>query len=447
SSPTNALLGAVSNAVVTIVENDVEFLFGTPLVSALESAASATVTVWRRGGSSVTNTVQFAVTTNSTATAASDFTSTNGTLTFKPGVTNLSFLVPLLNDTNIEGSETVELALSSPSSGTALASSNTTAVVTLQDNDSQFNFLVVTNSVAENAGTLTLNVRRTGGTVGAAGVSYATSTNGTATSGTDFTAASGTLSFKAGETNKTVVLKVTNDSALEGDEGLSVTLSAPTGEGQLGTNGVAQVTIAEDDLYSFTLTTNAVSVAENGTNVVLSVRRSGATNATTVKYLATGVTAKAGTDFVASTGTLSFADGETNQTVTVTITDDTLIEANETLTFALNTPGTNGVLGAISAATVTITENDAALALSAATYTVLESATNVVLTLTRTGTTNGTVSVNYATTNLTATAGTDYTNTSGTVSFAAGVTNGTITVPVINDSAIETAETFKVVLS
>ena len=447
ASPTNAIFGSVSNSVVTILENDVEFIFGTPLVSVAETAASASVTVWRRGGFSATNTVNYATTTNSTATASSDYTSTSGTLTFNANVTNLTITVPLLNDTNVEGDETITLALSSPSSGTALASSNTTATVTVADNDSVFGWAVVTNTVAENAGTLTLNVSRSGGVGGAATVDYVTSTNGTAGSGTDFTAAGGKLSFKAGETNKAVAVKVTNDSQVEGNETFTVTLSNPTGEGQLSTNAVAQVTIGDDDLYSFTLTTNAVSVAENGTNVTFTVVRSGATNATSVKYATAAGTAKAAADFTAATGTLSFADGETNKTVTVTVLDDTLIEADETFTFALNTPGTNGVLGAVSTATVTITENDAAVALASATYSVLESATNVVLSLVRTGTTNGTVSVDYATTGITATSGADYTNSTGTVSFSAGVTSGTITVPIINDSAIESSETFRVSLS
>jgi hypothetical protein len=319
--------------------------------------------------------------------------------------------------------------------------------VTIKDTDSVFGWAVVTNSVAENAGTLTLTVSRTGGVAGAATVDYLTSTNGTATSGTDFAAGAGKLSFKAGETNKTVAVKVTNDSALEGNEAFTVTLSGATGEGQLSTNAVAQVTITDDDLYSFALGTNAVSVAENATNVTFTVVRGGATNATSVRYATTAGTAKAAADFTAASGTLSFADGETNKTVTVTLLDDSLIEPNETFLFALNTPGTNGVLGAVSSATVTITENDTAIAVTSATYSVLESATNVVLSLVRTGTTNGTVSVDYATAAITATSGTDYTNTTGTVSFGAGVTNGTITVPIINDTDIETSETFRVSLT
>jgi hypothetical protein len=246
SNPTNALLGKFTNAVVTILEDDVEFIFGTPLVSVAESAATATVTVWRRGGFSVTNTVNYATTTNGTATAASDYTSASGTLTFKAGVTNTTFTVALLNDTTIEGDETVTLALSSPSSGTSLAGSNTTATITLLDNDSLFNLSVVTNSVAENAGTVTLTVTRTGGVVGAAAVTYTTA-DGTATNGLDYTAITKPLAFKAGETNKTFSVKVTNDILVETNETFTVTLSAPTGEGQLGTNNVSTVTITDND--------------------------------------------------------------------------------------------------------------------------------------------------------------------------------------------------------
>ncbi len=446
SNPTNAVVGTVSSSTVTILEDDVEFLFGSPLLSVIENVTSATVAVTRRGGTSVTNTVAYATTTNSTATAGSDYTAASGTLTFKPGATSANIVLTLSNDSAVEDDETVELELANPDAGASLASSNTTAVITIRDNDSVFGWEVVTNEVAENAGKLTLNVVRSGGVAGAATVGYASGTNGTATAGTDFKALAGKLSFKAGETNKAVVVTVVNDGQLEGDEAFEVTLSGPTGEGTVGTNGVASVTLLDDDLYSFELATNAVSVAENGTNVTFTVTRSGATNATSVKYATVAGTAKAGADFTAASGTLEFADGETEATVTVTVLDDVLIEKDETFTFALNTPGTNGVLGAVSATVVTVAEDDASVSLASAKYNVLESATNVVLSLVRTGTTNGTVSVDYATADGTALADADYTNTTGTVTFAAGETAATITVPVVNDTEIEASETFTLAL-
>jgi hypothetical protein len=82
--------------------------------------------------------------------------------------------------------------------------------------------------------------------VGTATVVFNTA-NGTATAGTDYTASSVTLTFKPGETNKTVAVKVTNDTAAESDETLTATISSPSGEATLSTNTVTTVTIVDND--------------------------------------------------------------------------------------------------------------------------------------------------------------------------------------------------------
>ena len=87
-------------------------------------------------------------------------------------------------------------------------------------------FSTATYTVNENAGTATITVTRTGGSDGASRVNYATS-NGTATAGSDYTAASGTLTFAAGETSKTFTMPIINDTAVENAETVTLTLSNP----------------------------------------------------------------------------------------------------------------------------------------------------------------------------------------------------------------------------
>jgi hypothetical protein len=99
-----------------------------------------------------------------------------------------------------------------------------------------------------------------------------------------------------------------------------VTLSGATGEGQLSTNAVAQVTITDDDLYSFALGTNAVSVAENATNVTFTVVRGGATNATSVRYATTAGTATSRKPVaIDAAETAALASGFVNYTVEPTV--------------------------------------------------------------------------------------------------------------------------------
>lgn len=86
----------------------------------------------------------------------------------------------------------------------------------------------------------------TGGTAGPAGVTYGTA-DGTATNALDYTGVTKALSFKAGENNKSFTFRISNDVLVETNETFTVTLSSPTGEGQLGTNNVVTVTIINND--------------------------------------------------------------------------------------------------------------------------------------------------------------------------------------------------------
>jgi hypothetical protein len=127
-----SVLGTHTGATVSIsvVVPTVAFSAGTYSVS--EGGGSAVITVQLSAASSGTATVHYA-TSPGTATAGSDYTTVSGTLSFSPGQTSKTFSVPILEDTDVEGSETVNLALSSPTGATLGTPS--TAVLTIIDND------------------------------------------------------------------------------------------------------------------------------------------------------------------------------------------------------------------------------------------------------------------------------------------------------------------------
>ena len=209
----------------------------------------------------------------------------------------------------------------------------------------------------------------------------------------------------------------------------------------IGTNTVS---ITDDDGSTLSLTTNAVTVAETNTSVTLTVVRSGATNtAVAVDFATTNGTATAGNDYTATNGTFSFAPGEVSNTVTITLTDDLLYEGNETFRVVLSGI-TNSTLS-IGTNTITITDDDLAyLGFTASSASVNELDGTIDLTVERTGATNTSVSAVFFTTNLSATAGSDYLATNGVVSFAPSETNQTITVTILFDALIETNQTFLV---
>src|SRR5262249_4675679 len=157
--------------------------------------------------------VNFA-TASGTATAGSDYTTSGGTLTFASGETSKTFTIPILDDAVVEGVETVNLVLSSPTGGATLGS-QATAVLTIVDDDvpqpCSLQFSAAIYSVNENQGTASTTTTRSGCSNGPVSVNFETS-NGTATAGSDYTATSGTLNFAAGETSQTFTIAILDDT-------------------------------------------------------------------------------------------------------------------------------------------------------------------------------------------------------------------------------------------
>ena len=142
-------------------------------------------------------------------------------------------------------------------------------------------------------------------------VQYATS-GGTATSGTDFTSESRTLTFGTNETTKTVSVATTDDAVDEDDETFTLTLSSPA-NATMG-DATATGTIRDDDDLP-TVSVSDASATEGGT-VEFTVSLSAASaKQVTVQYATSGGTAASGTDFTSESGTLTFAADETSKTI------------------------------------------------------------------------------------------------------------------------------------
>jgi chitinase len=383
--------------------------------------------------------------TPGTATAPADFTAASGTVTFAVGETTKTVAIPIVRDSVVEGTETLTVRLSG-ATGTTIV--RDTATVTIIDDDG---FSVADAAVNEgNSGTTSLGFTVSLGSALAMGstVAYAV-TGGTATAGTDFTAASGTLTFAPGVTTQTVNVAVIGDVTFEADETLALTLSNPNGTGL--SRAVATGTIFNDD--GFRVGSATVTEGNSGTvNVVVPVTLgSAATGSVTVRWATADGTATAGEDYTAASGTLTFAPGTVSQNVTVAVRGDTLFEPNETFRIVLSDPVGTGIV--VGSGTVTITNDDvrpppslrivdAAISEGTGSGTTL---LRFLVTLSEAST--SAVTVNFATTPGTATAGTDYTTASGTLTIPAGNLFGFVEVPVIRDAVLEADETLTVTLS
>jgi uncharacterized delta-60 repeat protein len=307
-------------------------------------------------------------------------------------------------------------------------------------------------SVDEDAGNATITVARTGGSNGVVSVHYATS-DGTATAGSDYTATSGTLTFASGETSKSFTIPILDDRLDEPDERLNLSLSDPQGGAVVGPYFITGFLTIRDDEVPGTLqfSSSAYSINEGGGSATITVTRTGGSDgAVSVQYFASSGTATAGGDFTAVSGTLSFADGETNKSFTVPILEDALDEQDEKINLLLTNAQGGAALGTPTISVLTIVDNDTPPSLAVNDATVTEGATGTTtatFTVTLSAVSGQAVTVNYLTASGTATAGSDFFQTSGTLTFNPGETSKTVPVFVIGDTAFEPDETFPINLS
>jgi hypothetical protein len=269
-------------------------------------------------------------------------------------------------------------------------------------------------------------------------------TGNTATDGSDFTAATGTATILAGQTTVDVAVGVLDDSLVEADETVDFTITAATGAVITGA-ATATGTIVDNDVPTMTIGANQTVTEGIGATVSFDINLDQApVNAVSVAWSLVPGTATAGTDFLNASGIAAFAPGQTTATVVVTIIDDTTVEFPET--FSLQTGAITGATGPVTAtATATILDNDVPVVDAGADLSVLEgnrnarTPMNFTLQLDRPSVYP--VSITWSTLGGTATAGTDYTGTGGTVTIPAGQLTATVPASVLGDTTAEPDET------
>ena len=375
-------------------------------------------------------------TTNGTAVAGDDYTATTDTVTFLPGETSATFTVPTLEDTTDEPDETLTVSASS-ATGTA-GSIADTGTGTIVDDDDAPAVVIGDVSVIE-GGDLVFGVTLSNASSGTITVDLTTA-DGTAAAGDDYTSTTGTITFAPGVTAAVFTVPTTDDAVDEPDETLTVSVTGTTGTvGDTSDTGIGTI-VDDDDAPAVVI--GDVSVTEGG-DLVFDVSLSGPSASTiTVDLTTADGTALAGDDYSATTGTITFAPGVTAAIFTVPTTIDAVDEPDETLTVSVT--GTTGTVGdASDTGTGTIVDDDDAPAVVIGDVSVTEGG-DLVFDVTLSNASSGTITVDLATADGTAVAGDDYTATTGTITFAPGVTAATFTVPTTDDAVDEPNETLTV---
>nr|WP_321982751.1 Calx-beta domain-containing protein [uncultured Cohaesibacter sp.] len=404
-------------------------------------------------------------TKNGTAVAGSDYVAQSGTITFDAGQTVASVAIDIKGDTKVEDSESFSLVVT-PTGAITNSVDDATGIATIQDDDpdtANLPVISILNAEGSEDEYVIFTVVLSEASDAEVSVSYRTLQDGTAIEGyyNDYDDASGTLTFDAGETVKTIYINAYSDSIDESDENFSLQLSDPVnatlagGEETLSATGV----ILDDDGTGSDLalfvSDPIIKEGDNGTKqVVFEIQLSEPYDQDlTLSYTTRNGTAIAGSDYIAKNGTITFDAGQTTASVVVNLKGDTTVEDSESFSLVVTPTGaiTNSVDDATGIATILDDDPDTA---NLPVISILNAEGSedeyVIFTVVLSEASDAEVTVDYMSVyDGSAVEGyyNDVDSLSGTLTFAAGETVKTIYANPYSDGLDESDENFSLVLT
>jgi len=445
SSPVNgAIAKGLGTGTGTITEGAVtEISINNPTVTVgFGSTALLEFNVSLNAATTVPVTVSYA-TANGTGVAGTDYTATSGLITFLPGQTSLQIPVTAIGASLV--TKTVLLNLSLPVNAALQTATGTGSIH--QSNIPQISINSPAMGVANaHTATLDFDVTLAQAALVPVTVSFATS-NGTGVAGTDYTATSGSVTFTPGQTDIQVPVTIMGASATAATKTVVMTLSAAV-NGQIAA-AVGTGFIQEQAIPQISINNPAVGVA-NAHTATLNFHVTLAQAAlvpVTVSFATSDGTGVAGTDYTATSGSVTFTPGQTDIAVPVTVSGASAVDVTKTVVMTLSGP----VNGAIAAGIGTGSINEAGIpqiSINSPAVTVAHGNTatlNFHVTLAEAALVP--VTVSFTTSDGTGTAGTDYTATSGSITFTPGQTDIAVPVTVSGASAVTVTKTVVMTLS
>ncbi|MBX3030149.1 MAG: VWA domain-containing protein [Chloroflexi bacterium] len=464
--PRNAILGQ-HLGIVGVIDDDT--ISGSPTIVARagevdETDGTAQVVVLLGGphGAAASSPVGVAWRTEDAgATAGQDYIAASGILELAPGETARTITIDLIDDAAPESAERFAIVLSDPS-GAVLAPEPTLVTIAASDGPAVARPAVSVSDaiVGESDGWVDVVVRLDAPGTETVSVDYATEgrTAGPVGSGhDDFWSVAGTLVFPAGVTSRSVRVELIDGDWVEGFETFGFVLRDPR-NAILG-QSLGVVGIIDDDTLTAepALVVRGAEVDEaDGTAEVVVLlggpRGTGSSAPVTVEWRTEDAGATAGEDYIAASGTLELAPGETARTITIDLIDDAVAEPFEGIAIVLS--DAFGATLPTEPATITIAASDApasaqpAISVSDAVVDETDGWLDMVVRLDAPSTEP--VSVSYATEGGTAgpigSGHDDYLTAAGTLIFPAGVTARSVRVEVRDDDVAEGPETATFVL-
>jgi hypothetical protein len=323
---------------------------GVSVTEGNSGATDAVFTVTLSPTSTQAVSVDYA-TADGTAAAGSDYTAASNTLNFAPGQATRTITISILGDTDDEPDENFLVNLSNAVNADILIGQGNGAII---DDDGLSALSIHDVSVNEGdtgSSTATFTVSLSPAAAQTVTVNYATS-NGSAQSGSDYTTASGLLTFQPGQTSQTFDVAILGDNIDEvNEENFAVTLSNPANANL--TDGAGNGTIVDDDIAQVSVNNPPATLEGNSGSselIFTVVLTRPAAFPVSVDYMTSsgsgGNFATPGVDYLDVSGTLTFAPGETSREAPVTIYGDLDYEEDEVFSFTISNASPISIYGA-----------------------------------------------------------------------------------------------------
>ncbi|MES2596247.1 MAG: Calx-beta domain-containing protein [Verrucomicrobiota bacterium] len=442
ASGTGYVVGLPSSATAKLIDDDINIISVTATdATANENGDPGSFTFTRTGDLTLPLIAHYGI--SGSAAHGVDYQALSGVVSFAAGSGSVTVDVLPMNDALGEPVQDVIVQMRS-SNLYQLGTSNRATININDDGDVPLVAINLMGNVITEASAGSFRITSSGTGAGNITVNYTVS--GTATSGSDFTALSGSVSIGK-NTNTNVTINPINDLLLENAETVIITLT-PGAAYSLDTQNSITAVIRDDDQPTVNVSLNTLSTAENVAGRFYLSRTGATTSTLAVDYSVSG-SATPEVDYTALSGTAIIPINASGVFVDVVPIEDTAAEGNETITLTVSSSAAYSV--EVASTTLLLIDNDSGftstLAFASISTTADEASGAGVINVSRTGTTTSTSSVEYGIISATALgSGVDFTLPVGTLTFAPGETQKQIPFTLRDDEVPEEPEAFVVQL-
>ncbi len=378
-----------------------------------------------------------------TASAGNDYLASPSTLhltILADQITNsATFDLTLLDDLIYESEESITINGRS----SALERTETRTSLTILDDDELITLTIMDLTIQEDVGIAQVPLEVSPAAPTALIVPYQTIEQ-SAIEGQDYSLSQGQLTIPVGNTTAIIEVPILDDPLMEPAETFIVRLSEVAGTAR--DPGEATVTIEDDDVYQLRVEDASALESDRELTFTVQLNPPHPSQTVRVKYETHDGTATATMDYQASHGTLEFSPGMVSRQVSIPLLDDTIEESEETFLFQLSAPE-HAALSDVTEARGTIQDDDGEPTVSIYDQEGAEGAGSLLLPVRLSRPSSQLVTVQFASSDGTANAGSDFVTSQGIVIFQRGSTEGKIRIQILEDSEVEADETFRVTLS